>query len=201
MPLLLGIIALLVIGGGVYVYKNKKAEVPVVANDVIAQQANNQNTSVNTQKNDSSVIDTSNWKTYINTKYGFEFKYPVAGYLLWVNDDSNLGSVTEDVKTDDPEYLGHFRFNVVISNQPVDNIDNYARSVLEAPNTDRKYISSEYLNINGIKWLKVKLLDDFINGENYCYFFYSNNKIYVIDFYGEPSVDLEKIPSTCWRHC
>ncbi|MFA6076899.1 MAG: hypothetical protein WC735_02380 [Candidatus Paceibacterota bacterium] len=60
-PLLISIIALLVIGGGGYlIYKSKKAEAPAVV-DIGTQQTN-----------------TSNWKTYTNVKYGFEFKYPVS---------------------------------------------------------------------------------------------------------------------------
>src|SRR3990167_8783511 len=82
LPLLLGIIALLVVGVGVYVYKNKKVEVPIVPetgaqqSDQV-QQTNTQTPAVNTQTNNSnSQSDTSNWKTYKNIKYNFEFKYP-----------------------------------------------------------------------------------------------------------------------------
>ncbi|KKR53290.1 MAG: hypothetical protein UT90_C0011G0016 [Parcubacteria group bacterium GW2011_GWA1_40_21] len=52
-PVLLVIIALLVVGGGVYVYKNKKAEVPAVVDTETRQsnqqQTNTQTTPVNTQ--------------------------------------------------------------------------------------------------------------------------------------------------------
>src|SRR3989344_2641973 len=36
-PLLVGIIALLVIGGGVYIYENKKVETPVVVDNTVQQ--------------------------------------------------------------------------------------------------------------------------------------------------------------------
>ncbi|MDP2631776.1 MAG: hypothetical protein Q8P30_03360 [Candidatus Uhrbacteria bacterium] len=49
-PVLLAIIALLVISGGVYVYKNKKVEVPVVV-DTGTQQTDTQTPSVNTKTN------------------------------------------------------------------------------------------------------------------------------------------------------
>ena len=67
-PVLLAIIALLVIGSGVYVFQNKKTEV----------QTTNQTPPVNTQINPSSQTDTSNWKTYKNETYGYEYevKYP-----------------------------------------------------------------------------------------------------------------------------
>src|ERR1035437_8864366 len=47
-PLLIAIIAVLVIGGGVYIYENKKAEAPVVTNAEI-QQPNQVQQQTNTQ--------------------------------------------------------------------------------------------------------------------------------------------------------
>ncbi len=67
------LIALVVIGGGVYLYSKSKAPVDVTHNS--------------TQSASSTVgssIDTSSWKTFKDEKYGFEFKYP-----------SSLGNVTE----------------------------------------------------------------------------------------------------------
>lgn len=75
-PILLAIIALLVIGGGAYIYQNKKVEVSVPIDvetqqiNQIGQQTNIQTSPVNTQTNN------LNWKTYINNQYGFEFSYP-----------------------------------------------------------------------------------------------------------------------------
>src|SRR5680860_134351 len=51
-PLLLALIAVLILGGGAYVYMQNKPD---------SQFATTQ---------------TSDWKTYTNTQYGFEFKYP-----------------------------------------------------------------------------------------------------------------------------
>lgn len=53
------IIAILVVGGGTYVYVNKKVAVNFVE-----------------QNNASSTDQYSSWKTYKDDKYGFEFKYP-----------------------------------------------------------------------------------------------------------------------------
>ncbi|RJQ25953.1 hypothetical protein C4577_04370, partial [Candidatus Parcubacteria bacterium] len=44
-----------------------------------------QQTSTNTE---TSSFDTSNWKTYINTQYGFSFKYP-ANYFIYESNDPN----------------------------------------------------------------------------------------------------------------
>lgn len=76
-PILLAIIALLVLGSGAYIYQNKKVKTPAPVDNIetqhsnrIQQQTNVQNSPVNTQTNN------SNWKTYKNDKYRFEFSYP-----------------------------------------------------------------------------------------------------------------------------
>lgn len=63
-PLLLALIATLVIGGGAFVYVEKKQSNQPVTATSTAQTA------------DSSTTLTTGWKTYTNTKYGFEFRYP-----------------------------------------------------------------------------------------------------------------------------
>ena len=50
-PMLLGIIALLIIGGGVYVYESKKTEAPTVVNPNQAQQTNTGTQDVNEDQN------------------------------------------------------------------------------------------------------------------------------------------------------
>ncbi|KKR61711.1 hypothetical protein A2643_03555 [Candidatus Nomurabacteria bacterium RIFCSPHIGHO2_01_FULL_39_220] len=60
-PVLLGVIAVLVIGGGIYVYNKEKVETPAV---------DTQTPTVNTQ------INNSNLKTYTDKKYGYSFQYP-----------------------------------------------------------------------------------------------------------------------------
>jgi len=66
MPLLLALIAVLLVGGGVYVYENKKVEVPAVVNtetqqlDQVQQQTNTQTPPVATPVNTTSKNQTSN---------------------------------------------------------------------------------------------------------------------------------------------
>ncbi len=73
-PVLLVIIILLLVGGGVYVYKIKKAEAPVVVDTDIQNETNN----------------TSNLKTYTNTKLGYSFLYPEKLSLATSGDTVNL---------------------------------------------------------------------------------------------------------------
>jgi hypothetical protein len=86
-PLVIAIIALLAIGGGVYLYKNKKSETPIlpISTDVQTinqpqQQTNTQTPPANTQTNNSNLqSETLNWKIYSGVN--FSFKYPPAWYM------------------------------------------------------------------------------------------------------------------------
>ncbi|MCW3119692.1 MAG: hypothetical protein JWM28_3774 [Chitinophagaceae bacterium] len=90
-PLLITIIALFVIGGGIYVYENKKTETQptsIQVNssstgsvDTTSQISAQQNISTvkstpTVTKNVSNPINTSEWNPFKNEDYGFEFKYP-----------------------------------------------------------------------------------------------------------------------------
>ncbi len=61
---LLIMIALLVIGGGVYIYKNKKTQAPLEANSETQQSNQNQSPEIN------------GWQAYSSSKYGFSIQYP-----------------------------------------------------------------------------------------------------------------------------
>lgn len=89
MPLLLALIAILLVGGGIYVYENKKVETPITPTSTTAQTTNQpvtensvlpQTTQTTQTKNQTApVTQTSNskisdWKTY--AKDGFQMQYP-----------------------------------------------------------------------------------------------------------------------------
>ncbi|MSR78548.1 MAG: hypothetical protein EXS59_00155 [Candidatus Taylorbacteria bacterium] len=104
-PLLLGIIAILVVGGGVYIYESKRVEVPAVVDtgtqpaNQNQQQTNTQTPPVIAQQNISNNSETVNWKTYQNSSEKYSVKYPANWYLLSynpefvsiINYDSSIG--------------------------------------------------------------------------------------------------------------
>ena len=66
---------LIILGGSFWFVKNKKVEnrnKEVSQEEVVAQEDNQ-----GQQETDIEKIDTSNWHTYRNEEFGFEFKYPV----------------------------------------------------------------------------------------------------------------------------
>jgi hypothetical protein len=79
MPMLLAFVALLAIGGLVYEYKKHNPSVP---------------------KDDSSKqIDSSDWKTYTDTQYGFSIQYPVGTIINDSRLDSNAKSISFTLPT------------------------------------------------------------------------------------------------------
>ena len=92
--LLIGIIALLVIGGGVYIYENKKVEVPTV--DTAVTQPN-QNQQVATQNN------ASGWQTYSysDSSNTFSFQYPSGWVLKDLKPTTPTGDHTIIIKSPD----------------------------------------------------------------------------------------------------
>ncbi len=120
-PILLGIIALLVIGGGVYVYKNKKekaseANVETQQSNKNQQQTNTQTSPVATQKNNNSVVPApiktpdiksvpQNFSTYNNS--GLKLNYPKNWTIIEDpsrSDDTLIEFSIETPKTDTSRY-------------------------------------------------------------------------------------------------
>ncbi len=74
-PVVIAIIALLVIGGGAYIYTNTKVEAPANIPEIVSNVPTSTFTSKNT-KEESIREDLRDWKTYSNQEYGLTFKYP-----------------------------------------------------------------------------------------------------------------------------
>jgi hypothetical protein len=125
-PVLLVIIALLVIGGGVYVYKNKKVEVPAVV-DTGTQQTNTQTSPVvNTQTNNPPAqTDTSfkvlspkagdSWK--IGSVYSVKFQNLPKGSFVqgWLQDKNGANTGTASIGVIDTGRDGNPSSNIQIT--------------------------------------------------------------------------------------
>jgi len=132
-PLIIAIIAILVIGGGIYYY-SQKAEAP-------KSQEQNQNL----VDNATTTGHTTGWKTYANSQYGFEFKYPetkpdATKGVFFDKDEINLPIAEEGMHTNiDAKVL-----NVTIKPQ----INN---SACVGPNY---YAQTSKIVINGVEFTK-----------------------------------------------
>lgn len=86
-PVLLVIIAILVVGGGVYIYENKKAETPTVVS-IETQPVNQNQQQTNTQTPPPPI--TTGLKIYSNN--GIEFKYPATWVIKTKDNEITLTS-------------------------------------------------------------------------------------------------------------
>lgn len=124
-PVLLVIIALLVVGGGVYVYESKKTEVPPVV-DNGTQQTNTQTPPVNTQTNNPpSQIDNSfkvlspkagdSWK--IGGVYSVKFQNLPKGSFVqgWLQDKSGASTGSASIGVIDTGRDGNPSSNIQIT--------------------------------------------------------------------------------------
>jgi hypothetical protein len=77
-PLILIIIAILVIGGGAYVYTQQKQANPLATENVALPQATSTTpaTSQTISMQQTSDSRTADWKTYTNTELNISFRYP-----------------------------------------------------------------------------------------------------------------------------
>ncbi len=166
-PVLIGIIALLIIGGGVYVYENKKVETPI-STDVQGQQSNQnqqptgQNTVVTpVTQNKPPQISTSNWKTYTDSTSGFSLKYPTGWQVL-----PSVGTLTR-IAFGQAKNIGTAGYDgewfIFVYSDSETNINNMRKSLGE---------ETESISINGVSALRlVKVNYESIlikkNGKNY----------------------------------
>ena len=90
------ILALAVVVGGYFAFGGKtQAPVP----------------QVQTPTSTVAALDTSNWRTYTNNQYGFEFKYPAQFYVVSESPGSTeSGDIRFSVALDDIQFKGQERF-------------------------------------------------------------------------------------------
>ncbi len=85
-PILIVIIALLVIGGGVYIYENEKVEVPVVADNTTQQSSQAQQTN---NRQNSAIIKTNPVSSAVPDKSSLTVSSP-NGQEVWVNGSKQI---------------------------------------------------------------------------------------------------------------
>lgn len=154
-PLFIAIIALLVIGGGVYVYENEKVETPAVI-DTGTQQQNSKTQPVNTQtSNSSSQTGVSNWRTYSNSKYGFSVQYPTGTKINDEGSNGEGGTVVLFTLPPSSSVWGIRMFNVDMETKAWYNLGT-SSGVLKSPANceDFNSISTSLVNIDGINFIK-----------------------------------------------
>lgn len=80
---IVGVIFLsLIVGGGAYYLGTTKNSKQIQTQPIVTNQNNKQNETANTDSIE------ANWKTYTNTKYSFEFKYP-GDHTAYTSTDQN----------------------------------------------------------------------------------------------------------------
>lgn len=111
------LVTVVLIGGGVWYWQSQQVVAPVVSNIP---------STTPTQMEDGVEMDpTANWKTYTNTKYGFEFKYPT-GFVVTeslFHPYSDCSSPTQDqcglsIKIESNSISGKPAFGLLVNGQP-----------------------------------------------------------------------------------
>ena len=106
-PLLLVIIALLIAGGGAYVYTQTPhaTQSPVTETTTTKQPAVVAPTTQSTLTAQTSDSQTAEWKTYTNTIQGFSFKYPSSWFIRETLDKTIVDFAKSELAPNDPNGL------------------------------------------------------------------------------------------------
>lgn len=141
-PLLIAIITVSAISGGIYYYSQNKPEVPQTVNNTQPIQKTTPAPAVGTQTNSGANVQpnkvvatnpkisdqTTGWKTYANTTYGFEIKYP--SNFSFTDNSSFLSTYGKNLPTKNP-FMSTIGFpSQVIST----NVPSSIASILVAAN-------------------------------------------------------------------
>jgi len=166
--------------------------------------AANTNTSTNENDNintNSSVIDTSDWKTYTNTKYNFSIKYPNS----WGKISEMDGSVILNLNSDSIQktnslvlgMAGNTSDNIFIQIQEDNTVDRYVSDdSYDTISGTKKYKQNPtpYTSSSGVSGTRVEL-DSKVSGYSYAYVFQKSNSIIVIEIKQESNQGSEVVSS------
>ena len=189
MPLLLVFIAVLLVGGGVYVYTQKKqpnqsgTENVVLPQPTSATQTSNQVAPITQNSNP----QTANWKTYTNTKEGVSFQYPSEWLLKYVEQNSADDPFGAARILEEETFNHDLSVNNSFGTFYINNLVVQNKSGLVTPQEYMSYplsVSStkEWKRINGIPVLyTVVSREDFLNVISYSIF--TSQKEYRFNLY------------------
>ncbi|MGB8815762.1 MAG: hypothetical protein WCC74_00785 [Minisyncoccia bacterium] len=222
-PLIIAIVALFAIAFGVYVYKINKAVAPanitatttatstIVGGDRDAHGcigsagyswcgAKNKCLRVWEEKCEATSIATTtdefaNWKTYTNTQYGFEIRYPYS-YEFTIN-KASIPNLYLEIH---PSLASkEFGINLLITVGKLEqniSLDKYVDNFLSK---NCSVLSREYRDVNNIRWVEIKWKEIYPVGPDYILgddFTIKNGNIYQLDYNVQDHKDLEKILGT-----
>ncbi len=178
-PLLLVLVAVLLVGGGVYVYTQKKQPSQSVTENVVLPQP--------TPTAQTSNPQTANWKTYTNTKEGVSFQYPSEWLLKYVEQNSADDPFGAARILEEETFNHDLSVNNSFGTFYINNLVVQNKSGLVTPQEYMSYplsVSStkEWKHINGIPVLYTVISrEDFLNVISYSIF--TSQKEYRFNLY------------------
>lgn len=123
-PVILVIIALLVIGGGVYVYQIKKSGIPVIV-DTRTQEPNQDKINIKppiknaeTKQPTVTSID-ADWKQFKNDKYHYQINFPTTQKVI--GEDNHIRIIYENTSSGNSPFLASVDISLIgILNEPIE---------------------------------------------------------------------------------
>lgn len=134
-PIIIAILALLVVGGGSYIYTNKKVEAPINIPDITS------NVPTTTPSNIVGGYKDGNlgWKTYKNDKYNFKIMYPETSVI----EDGDTGLKVKVLTSNNAEVF------VMISFSQDERCGAYGPGVASKRISEEILFNNKKYNING----------------------------------------------------
>jgi hypothetical protein len=191
--------------GGYFLLKNSNSVTNNINTAANTNQANNTNTTANINSNSASNansnVDTSNWKTYTNTKYGYTIKVPQSWGRIGESDgslDTNLNKQstqeTATLSLGPADVMGSELFVQIDTNKTIDQFlkeDTYTTGT-----GTEKFIldSSNFTTASGINGKKVDLVSS-MTGSDFAYVFPNGNNLIDLRFLKENNDALAVINS------
>ena len=190
-PLLITIIALLIIGGGVYTYKSNN--IATVSTNSTEVQKSNQvqipdQQKIQNSQSTSQPGPTSAWKTYSNTKYGFEVQYPPNGFLTGDNYrfSADINDYVIEIRIPSPQ-----AFLIEVTSQK--DLESFSKSSISLAKQNGGTVKN--ITVGGVP--AVEIFTKSMEGDEYrSVLFVKNGNGYYINLLGPGFENSEKMLTT-----